>query len=105
MTAPRPIQRAFLAIFAMLGIMASAASAWGPSGHKTVGAIADVLLKEDHPRAAAQVRAILGNITLEQAGPWGDCVRSVRGPSNDFHYAPEKEEYRIPCRAFESGAH
>jgi hypothetical protein len=86
-----------------MAIVTTAAVAWGPPGHTEVGAVADELLKENHPRAAAQIRAILGDITLAQAGPWGDCVRSVTGPADGFHYTPAPD-FRPPCLVFEGGA-
>jgi hypothetical protein len=83
---------------------ASAAFAWGATGHSEVGKIADDLL-EDHPRAAAEVRAILGDVTLAQAGPWADCLRSVSGPAPGcgappFTYA-HSDQYGAPCVVFE----
>lgn len=58
-----------------ISIMASApAFAWGPEGHQEVGAIADRLLTDN---ARAKLKAIVG-FTLEQSGPWLDCVKSVR---------------------------
>src|SRR5439155_2845142 len=59
-----------------------AASAWGYQGHKVVGSIADKLLK---PNAKEQVRQILaendprrrGELNLQKAAPWPDCVKSV----------------------------
>jgi len=102
MTARAAIQRVILTIVASMTVT-TGVLAWGPYGHTEVGAIADALLKADHPRAAAQVRAILGDVTLAQAGPWGDCVRSVSDPADGFHYKPE-EQYRPPCLVFEGGA-
>lgn len=80
---------------------ASSAYAWGPTGHSEVGKIADDLL-EGHPKAAAQVRAILGDITLAQAGPWADCLRSVSGPPG-FAYS-HSDVYGAPCVVFEGDA-
>ena len=96
----RAARRLFVAIAAAIALAGSAAHAWGPVGHSQVGAIGDALLK-GHPRAAAQVRAILGSVTLAQAGPWGDCIRSVTGPADGFRYQP-LPQYRPPCLVFES---
>jgi S1/P1 Nuclease len=77
---------------------ASAAWSWGATGHSEVGKIADDILA-DHPKAGAQVRAILGEVTLEQAGPWADCLRSVAGPPG-FAYS-HSDIYGAPCVVFE----
>ena len=92
------IKRLFVLVAAALACMAGPAIAWGPTGHSEVGAIADELLK-DHPKAAAQVRAILGEISLAQAGPWADCLRSVAGPPG-FGYT-HSDIYGAPCVVFE----
>jgi hypothetical protein len=84
---------------AAIALAGPAAHAWGPVGHSEVGAIADELIRSH--RAADQVRTILGPVTLAQAGPWGDCIRSVTGPADGFRYQPEPQ-YRPPCRVFES---
>lgn len=99
MANPTPRQRLLLAVLACMAIISTATLAWGPAGHTRVGAIADELLKK-HPRAAQQVRRILGNISLAQAGPWGDCVRSVSGPDKGFRYT---DDPRFPeCDVFET---
>jgi hypothetical protein len=94
--------------------------AWGYQGHEVVGAIGDKLLK---PNAAAQVKEILNgptqpadpnapvklaprkSISLRQAGPWADCVKSVvRHDDGKFHYEvdPNHLEYEVPCVSFNS---
>lgn len=95
------MKRFVVAAALALACAASAAFGWGATGHSEVGKIADELLK-DHPKAAAQVRAILGPISLEQAGPWADCLRSVSGPGGaaPFAYA-HSDQYGAPCVAFE----
>jgi hypothetical protein len=96
----RAARRLIVAIAVAVVMAGSAAQAWGPVGHSQVGAIADALLKR-HPRAAAQVRIILGPVTLAQGGPWGDCIRSVTGPTDGFRYQP-LPQYRPPCLVFET---
>jgi hypothetical protein len=91
-------QRMLLVIAASMILVSSAVYAWHAQGHSDVGAIADRLLKAQHPRAAAQVRAILGPITLGQSGPWGDCVRSVSGPPGFSYTAHPKAG--TPCHVF-----
>jgi hypothetical protein len=88
--------RASVAIAAVF-LAAAPVSAWHEQGHKDVGAVAEHLLA-NHPHALAQVRAILGSVTLEQAGPWGDCVREVRGPT-DFPYRGNPRQGSV-CRGF-----
>jgi len=55
--------------------MPLAAGAWGPAGHQSVGAIADELLKGS--AAAAEVKSILGTVSLQQASVWADCAKGV----------------------------
>lgn len=92
------LKRLLILVAAAFAGAAGPAIAWGPAGHSEVGAIADELLK-DHPKAAAEVRAILGDISLAQAGPWADCLRSVGGPPG-FAYS-HSDIYGAPCVAFE----
>lgn len=73
---------------------------WGPEGHREVGLLADKLLK-GHANAKAQVRAILGSVTLGDAGPWADCIRSVSGPAGGFKYT-HSDLYGAPCVIFET---
>jgi hypothetical protein len=92
------LKQLFVLLAMALACSASSVFAWGATGHSEVGKIADDLLK-DHPNAAAQVRSILGPITLAQAGPWADCLRSVTGPPG-FAYA-HSDQYGAPCVVFE----
>lgn len=50
------------------------AFAWGAKGHELVGQIADGLLTNN---AKSHLSQIVG-FTLEQSGPWLDCVKSVQ---------------------------
>ena len=79
-----------------LTISASAWS-WGPDGHHTVGAIADRLIAGSH--AAAQVDALLGGLSLQQAAVWADCAKGV-DPSQGFAYTagafPECKIFETP---------
>lgn len=93
------VQRLYLLLTVSAVATGSAVYAWNAPGHRDVGAIAGRLI--DGHRAERQVRAILGDVTLAQAGPWGDCVRSITGPDQGFQYKPE-EQYRPPCLVFES---
>src|SRR5450830_69607 len=57
--------------------------AWGADGHQTVGAIADALLVGT--KAGAQVKALVGNSSLEKISVWADCVKGI-SPEKDFAY-------------------
>ena len=66
-----------------IALSASTASPWGADGHRTVGALADRLIAGSH--AQAHVRALLGDLTLEQASVWADCAKGV-DPSKNYAY-------------------
>ncbi|MCK9685319.1 S1/P1 nuclease [Scleromatobacter humisilvae] len=66
-----------------IALLTSAAHAWGPDGHHTVGAIADRLIAGTD--AEAHVRQLLGGLTLEQAAVWADCAKGV-DPRKDYAY-------------------
>ena len=70
------------------------ALAWGPQGHRTVGAIADALLT---PQARAQVRWLLahdrdrfgnpsGRTTLEAVSVWADEISGTAAARPAWHY-------------------
>jgi nuclease S1 len=70
------------------------AFAWGPQGHRTVGAIADRLLR---PAARAQVAELLaadldksgqpsGRTTLESIAVWADEIRGTPADHPRWHY-------------------
>ena len=86
-----------LFVAACVGAFAIPAHAWGPGGHRTVGAIADGLLVGTH--TAEQVKAVLGGLTLADAAVWADCAKGV-STDHGFHYG---EVGRFPeCRGFET---
>ena len=86
----------------------SLASAWGPQGHRTIGAIADELLT---PHTRAAVAALLaddrdkfdapsGRTTLEAVAVWADEIRGTSASHERWHYddvpacgAPDKARY------------
>ena len=78
---PRQIRRFLVALIATQ--FATAAFAWGPDGHHTVGALADRLIAGTH--AEAQVKAWLNGLTLEQAAVWADCAKGV-DPTKNYAY-------------------
>lgn len=63
----------------------SPVQAWGKTGHRAVGEIAEAHLT---PWAAAQVRAILGTESLARASTWADEIRSdsTWDHSHPWHY-------------------
>lgn len=60
-------------LFAVLFAIASPAHAWGPTGHRITGAIADENLGGV---ARANVRLLLGNEDLAEAATWPDDMKS-----------------------------
>lgn len=81
-----------------IALFVATASAWGPDGHHTVGAIADRLIAGTH--AEVQVKALLGGLTMEQDAVWADCAKGV-DPAKDFTYTsagkyPECAIYETP---------
>jgi S1/P1 Nuclease len=93
-----PRQASFVIVALIAALSATTASAWGPDGHHTVGALADRLIAGTH--AQAQVNALLGGLTLEQAAVWADCAKGV-DPGKNFAYTsagkyPECAIYETP---------
>ncbi|HSC65568.1 MAG TPA: S1/P1 nuclease [Caldimonas sp.] len=77
-----------------------AVSAWGPGGHQSVGAIADELLKGS--AAAAQVKSILGPVSLQQASVWADCAKGVTS-SDDVTFTYHANPAAFPeCTPFDT---
>lgn len=66
-----------LVLGAVLALVPAPAFAWGNTGHRVTGAIADRHLDS---RARAAVRAILGTETLAQASTWPDYMRQSPDP-------------------------
>jgi len=88
-------------------LAAQAAFAWGPQGHRTIGAIADRLLT---PEAHAAVLQILaddrdkfgnpsGRTTLEAVSVWADEVHGTPSARQSWHYDD------VPICASEEKAH
>ncbi|WP_375273191.1 S1/P1 nuclease [Sphingomonas sp.] len=85
-----------LAVSALLALP-SPAHAWGKTGHRVVGAIAEPLLT---PSARAGVRGILGVETMAEASNWPDFMRADPEPywqrqSTPWHYVtvPKGKSY------------
>ena len=92
----RPLLSATLVVGAAL--LSRNAQAWGPDGHHTVAAIADKLLAGTN--AAAQVRTILGSVSLVDAAVWADCAKGVTVPGFTYQSAGRYPE----CAGFETAA-
>lgn len=71
-TCGRIFRAAFLAV--AISVLPIPAFGYGDEGHKTVGAIADKLIANS-PNTVAQVRALIGNTTLERASIWADDAK------------------------------
>ena len=68
-----------------LSFAAAPALAWGPTGHRVVGRIAERHLA---PETAREVAAILGTERLAYAGTWADDIRSdpAWAKAETWHY-------------------
>jgi hypothetical protein len=97
----RPIQTCLVVFLCLLAqALPRPAYAWSAEGHYLIGAIADRLLAGS--AAEREVRAILGEETLEAASVWSDCVRGVQSQSGAFRYVVNQRY--VECRPFESAA-
>ncbi|WAC74085.1 S1/P1 nuclease [Roseateles sp. SL47] len=84
------------AALTLLAACCGQAFGYGAVGHNTVGDIASQLI-QGH-RAAAEVKRILGDISLRDIAVWDDCVKGI-DPSKDFQYTSTG---RFPeCAVFE----
>jgi hypothetical protein len=92
--ATSPTARSSARLGAALLLAAQAAAAWGPQGHRTVGAIADRLLTPAARSAVLQIlqddRDKFGNLsgrtTLEAVSEWADEVRGTAAERPAWHY-------------------
>jgi hypothetical protein len=77
-----------------LALLSQAATAWGPLGHRAVGAVADALLT---PNARAEVARLLADdrdrdgrpsarTTLAEASLWADEIRGTGADRPTWHY-------------------
>src|SRR5208282_2534215 len=72
---------------------------WDADGHHTVAAIADQLIAGTN--ASVQVKAILGDISLQDAAVWADCAKGVN-PKDNYKY--ESAGQYPECKVFETPA-
>lgn len=94
-----PIKGYAIALACVAACFSTAASAWGPAGHHTVGAIADRLIAGSN--AAKQVATLLDGRSLQDAAVWADCARGV-DPARNYAYTsagkyPECALYETPA--------
>jgi len=84
----------FVAMAALAVAAAPPTRAWGPQGHRTVGAIADRLLTPAARTAVAQLLAAdldrfgrpSGRTTLESVSVWADEIRGTPQDEPRWHY-------------------
>lgn len=66
--------------------------AWGPTGHRTVGAVAEKFLK---PEALKEVTSILSSQSLSRVSTWSDEIKSepqTYSYTYNWHYTDWKDE-------------
>ena len=104
--------RSFGAVGAALALLSMApALAWGPQGHRTVGAIADRLLTSEARAAVAELLADdrdkfgnpSGRTTLESVSVWADEIRGTALDEPRWHYDDAPVCGRAPRAAYCAG--
>nr|WP_281300724.1 MULTISPECIES: S1/P1 nuclease [unclassified Iodidimonas] len=82
-----------------LSLIAAPAFAWGKTGHRVTGAIAERYLSQE---ARAAISALIGTESLAQASSWPDEMRSDPDPfwqdvAGPFHYVtvPKGTSYHV----------
>ncbi len=83
----------------LAALAAGPACAWLTSGHQAVASVALGLTAGT--RARAEITALLGGVTLEQASLWADCAKNV-DPARAYRYTPSK--WLPECAVFETPA-
>jgi len=78
----------FVSVLCCMLLASPQAFAWGPTGHRITGVIAEPLLSE---RARAEISSLLGNETLAEASTFADDMRSNpdtfwQKTANPWHY-------------------
>lgn len=85
------------AALALAALTSPPAAAWGPGGHKSVGALADQLLAGT--TTGKKVRKVLLG-SLQSAAAWADCARAVELKQGQWVYN-EPGKY-ADCKVFEN---
>src|ERR1700736_4003722 len=78
-----------IALLGLLSLPTSALS-WGGEGHRTVGAIADIIL-QDHPTTLEKVKQLLDGTSLAEASVWMDCAKGFSYCHSDL--TDEEQDY------------
>jgi hypothetical protein len=85
-------------VLALLVLLPAPAAAWGPTGHRITGALAEHYLG---PKARAGLLDILGTESLEEASTWPDEMRAAPGifwrvTASPWHYVtiPDGKRWR-----------
>jgi len=73
------MKRAAMTLVVALFVLVDSRLAWSWSGdgHRTVGAIADLIL-ERYPKVRERVASILGGSSLAEVSVWADCAKGYR---------------------------
>src|SRR2546423_13989827 len=73
------MKRAAMVVVVALFVLIDSRIAWSWSGdgHRTVGAIADLIL-ERYPKVRDRVANILGGTSLAEVSVWADCAKGYR---------------------------
>ncbi|HYL10102.1 MAG TPA: S1/P1 nuclease [Candidatus Acidoferrales bacterium] len=73
----------FLAVLLLLAFTSAPLLAWGPKGHRMVGAIAQAHLGE---AARRNIQALLGNSDLASVANWADDIKGDRPQTFGWHF-------------------
>jgi hypothetical protein len=76
-----------LVVCLMMPVLPRAALSWGGEGHRTVGAVADILIQQ-HPRTRDRVKQLLNGRSLSEVSVFADCAKGPRYCGRD----PSDEE-------------
>jgi hypothetical protein len=80
---PEKFMKKFAAILALLTLSSLQLFAWGPKGHRIVGAIAQAHLTDP---ARQQVLLLLGNTNLADVANWADDIKGQRRETYGWHF-------------------
>jgi hypothetical protein len=94
-----------IAICLLVCILSSQAFAWGPTGHRTIGHIAEHFMTDKALKAS---REILSGMSLARASTWADEIRSdpaTYSHTYDWHYTdwPDQQDHHDHSTETEDG--
>lgn len=78
--------KTFRYLFVFLVLLAPAAQAWGPAGHRIVGAIAELHLTDKSKTRLAQLIGPDQRISDDAIASWPDHIRKQRPETAPWHY-------------------